>query len=708
MRVCIVTAEIHGLFKNGGIGTANTGLARELAAAGHEVVVAYVDPGGWATLPTSEVFRLARDRWRDDGVFLDVIPRCARLKANVEDFGWSYSTFDYLRARPFDVVLFNECGGQGYYALLAKRSGAYKDAPRMIVVAHGPSDWARELNAQLPGGYRSVALAFLERRSVELADLLVSPSRYLLEWMDERKWRLPSCEVLQNIVPAPHVEVGDALQRIDELVFFGRLESRKGIELFCDAVEALDREGRLGDRAVTFLGKFSRVDSVHSGVFLLERTKEWRVAPRFVVNLNQTEAIEYLQQPGALAIIPSLAENSPCVVVECLLAGVPFLASDSGGTAELVANLDRARCLVPPDPAAFATQLREILAAGQGPARMATTQAETRARWRELVARGEQNSASATTSRPHITVCMAVRAGDEIEPTTLDSIFAQTDVEVDISVVEYGAAEDQGPETFKRGTRRFRRSTDRAAARNAAAAAASGDWLMFASEGGWQLEPDALATLARAISRLDLEVVSAIAYSHNRPGKPSRDWDAEIAILPVGPAAELAAFENCLGDEIFLISTRAFAAVGGFDSEAGAEVENRHLLTRALVAGIKIDLVPAPLGWVRTPSRGRAVRVSEMRRVLGLYAGRPVREFTHVFESVLSQGQHQVRARAQAWLAPLDEKARELAMKLDLLVPRRRGGFLSDVSGLRARAQSHKRGARLRPASQSRDAAANC
>jgi hypothetical protein len=30
-RVCIVTAEFHGLFKNGGIGTANTGLALALA-----------------------------------------------------------------------------------------------------------------------------------------------------------------------------------------------------------------------------------------------------------------------------------------------------------------------------------------------------------------------------------------------------------------------------------------------------------------------------------------------------------------------------------------------------------------------------------------------------------------------------------------------------------------------------------------------------
>ena len=30
-RICLITTEFHGLFKNGGIGTANTGLALALA-----------------------------------------------------------------------------------------------------------------------------------------------------------------------------------------------------------------------------------------------------------------------------------------------------------------------------------------------------------------------------------------------------------------------------------------------------------------------------------------------------------------------------------------------------------------------------------------------------------------------------------------------------------------------------------------------------
>ena len=303
MRICLVTAEFHGLFKNGGIGTANTGLALELALAGHEVTVAYVDPGAWSLLPSSDAFLSARAERREQGVFLDVVPRWARLKAGVDDYCWSLSVLEYLKVRRFEVVLFNECGGQGYFSVLAKRAGVFANPPRMIVVTHGASEWARELNGQFPGGHRASALAFFERRSVELADHVVSPSRYLLGWMREGGWRLPErTEVVQNVVPIAAAAPMDATPAgVDEIVFFGRLESRKGLAIFCDAVEALDRSGKLGGAGVTFLGKFSRIEGVHSGVYLIERARHWSVTPRILANLGQEEALDYLKRPGVLA-----------------------------------------------------------------------------------------------------------------------------------------------------------------------------------------------------------------------------------------------------------------------------------------------------------------------------------------------------------------------------------------------------------------------
>ena len=62
---------------------------------------------------------------------------------------------------------------QGYYSLLAKHTGLFRNAPPMCVVAHGSLAWVLEINGQLNWGVRPIAVSFVERRSVELADALL-------------------------------------------------------------------------------------------------------------------------------------------------------------------------------------------------------------------------------------------------------------------------------------------------------------------------------------------------------------------------------------------------------------------------------------------------------------------------------------------------------------------------------------------------------
>ena len=54
--------------------------------------------------------------------------------------------------------------------------------------------------------------------------------------------------------PGPRRQHGDVVESRD-LVFFGRLEARKGIEIFCSAVDLLHERGEVPD-SVTFLGKW--------------------------------------------------------------------------------------------------------------------------------------------------------------------------------------------------------------------------------------------------------------------------------------------------------------------------------------------------------------------------------------------------------------------------------------------------------------------
>jgi len=666
-RVCLVTAEFHGLFKNGGIGTANTGLALTLAEAGHEVTVAYVDAG---LVDFEERVAAASDTiadWVKRGVKLEFVPRNPMLRAGHEDHvAASFTVLQYLQDRGFDVVFFNECGGQGYYSLLAKTAGLFPDAPRMIVVTHGANAWVLELNQQLYWSVHPISVDFLERRSVELADDLVSPSRYLVGWMRERGWRLPpSTRVIQNALPVEAPGVSAPSARVDEVVFFGRLEARKGVDLFLSAYSLLCASRDMGAIKVTFLGKFSRIEGVHSGVYVLERTRTWPAAPTLITELGQEQALTYLRRPGVLAVMPSRAENSPCVVAECLLAGVPFVATDSGGTAELIAESDRARALCAATPESLAEKIAAALDEGASVADMAVAQPESRRAWLDLVAETAPKAA-APAGAGAVSLCLALGPGQTLAPEAWASFRAENFHEIVIACAD----EREWPDPRVRVVHAPGLSV--AQARNLAAETAQGPWLMFAHERDVILKAGALAGFLAAAAGLQAQVVTSPGLEFTHAGAPRDGWDGFIGLLPTGPDLTLAAFENCLGDACFLIDRSAFLAAGGFASDASEALRDRLLLTQAVLAGARLEVAATPLFWRRERPLG-AMEIAEssadQRRIIAAFAQCEAGLFAPALESVLATGPR-TREKVSAAMAGLGSAARELALKLSFLPQR--------------------------------------
>ena len=664
-RVCLVTAEFHGLFKNGGIGTANTGLALTLAEAGHDVTVAYVDAG----LVDYEQ-RLAQAAeviadWAARGVRIEFVPRNPLMRAGHEDHvAASFTVLQFLRGRGFDVVFFNECGGQGYHSLLAKKAGLFPDAPRMVVVTHGASAWVMELNAQLYWSLHPVSVDFLERRSVELADDLVCPSQYLVDWMREHGWPLPaSTRVLQNALPPVVPAPPRAAEPINEIVFFGRLEARKGVDLFLDAWARLCQMRDMSAIKVTFLGKFSRIEGVHSGVHVLERTRRWPVPPTLITERDQEEALAYLSRPGVLAVMPSRAENSPCVVVECLLAGVPFIATDSGGTSELIAPGARAQTLSAPDPQSLALKIAQALDGANPVGALAIPQTEIRRAWSALVAEATPSPPPAREIPRDVALCLAFAEppSEAAWRAALHQDFAE------IVVVS-----PQPPPGADPRVRHIEARVENiAAARNLAASHARSTWLAFADERDVLLKPEALESWLTVARELRAEVVTGLGLDYAHDGPPREGWDGALALLPAGPNVTLAAFGNCLGEGCFLIDAERFAALGGFAADASHALRDRLLLTQALLAGARLEVAPAPLFW-RRERTGAATRPPEtpadQRRLLQAFAGVEAAHLLPVLESVAS-GEAR-RDRVLAALTGLNDAARELGTKLSFLPQR--------------------------------------
>ena len=137
-RICIATPDILGPIKNGGIGTAYHHLARQLAAWGHEVTIAYVNYNA----ADAAQMAAARALYASHGVaFEPIVPRPAAesLLARIPAPGWTLLAWLRARERPFDVVHVPDWHGLGYGALLAKSLGLAFGDTHFVVIGHAPS-----------------------------------------------------------------------------------------------------------------------------------------------------------------------------------------------------------------------------------------------------------------------------------------------------------------------------------------------------------------------------------------------------------------------------------------------------------------------------------------------------------------------------------------------------------------------------------------
>ena len=378
LRVCVVTSEIIGPTKNGGIGTATSGLVEHLAGDSHQVTVLYTQVWGDRPLCTEKSW----DHWvkelRLKGVDLRYIPHAGSY-ADWRHKAWLVK--DHLGQGEYDLVYFNEHHGSGYYTMAAKRAGLSPFSEQIhCVITHGSIEWVLNTNDQYIERVSDLEMIGLERRSVEWADFVIGPSEYLLKEYESYGWRLPAGTYCQPypLFRAPAAFDGEA-RRIEELVFFGRLETRKGLWLFCETVERLGE--RLRGRTVTFMGRMTDMSGFASAALVVARSAKWPFRVRLLTRLGPAEALAYLRGPNRLAIMPSLADNSPCVVYECLENAIPFVTTRGSGADELIDPACWRDVMVEPRVDDLAQRLERILDDGARLARPRFDPAENLLSW---------------------------------------------------------------------------------------------------------------------------------------------------------------------------------------------------------------------------------------------------------------------------------------------------------------------------------------
>ena len=351
-RVLIASHEVAGPTGNGGIGTAYHSLAHALAAAGHDVTVLFT---GWLDPERRGQEPAWREAFGAAGIAFALLgdPWDVPVRSPHHAVRRAYELHRWLAVaharKAFDVVHVPDCQGHGALAQTAKALGlAYGDV-EFVVGTHSSSRWIAEANREGLETIDQLVTEQLERCSVERADVLMSPSAYLVDYMRDRGWQLPERTFVQpyarpqSVRRLPAEAIADGpVERPSELVFFGRLETRKGVETFCAAVDLLVAEGNCPFERVTLLGRPERVMGEDAASFVARRAVAWGLPWTILPDHAHEEAVAYLRSRACVVAMPSLVDNSPNTVSEAIALGVPFIASRSGGTAELIAADDLA------------------------------------------------------------------------------------------------------------------------------------------------------------------------------------------------------------------------------------------------------------------------------------------------------------------------------------------------------------------------------
>lgn len=613
MKICIVTPDLLGTVRNGGIGTACTFLAEALAVAGHRVSVLFTQCGtsantddGWmARYRARGVEVVVAEAWQTKRR-TPVFPAHAPLKM-------AHAVHDWLAEHAFDVVFFMEWQGNGFYALQAKRAGLRFQDSVFVTVIHSPSLWHAMNNADLCSDPLTSLTYFMERKSVEWADAVVSPSAYMLDWVRRYGFNPPARSlVLPNLIEVVgEQQVGGQRTElpVNELVFFGRLEYRKGLKQFCDAIDRL-ANSKSQPTMVTFLGKFSRMADEHSAFYIARRSSKWSFPTQIRSKFDQSEANRYLQGPGRIAVMPSVADNSPYTVYECLVAGIPFLARDVGGVSELINPDDHSVCLFDDNPNSLSKKLEKALNQGAHIPRLAFDLSDNRMKWGALISdliKSKRPRVQLRNALPSVSVCLTHYNRPKLLKQAVDSLLAQDYPNFEVILVDDGSTHIDAATTLdsfnnefkKRGWKVLRQPNGYLGkARNNAVKQAKGDYLLFMDDDN-VARPQMISRFVQAAVSTPADLVTAMFDVFYGDSTPTDCTPVIERFLPAGDIVSFSVVANSIGDSNSLIRRGLYTQLGGFTEDYGIGHEDFELYLRAVLAGAKVSVVPEPLFWYR-------------------------------------------------------------------------------------------------------------
>ncbi len=372
----LVASEFEGIFKNGGIGTYYRTLSQKLIQDDWKIILILFNEEevfmGSSHLP--HISNIVSANSIEQIITLTDFHHL--MLSQFPEWDWirreGYLILFFLQAlcqyfsnETYLYIEFQDFWGIGYPTIEAKESNLLKSNTVIATTIHGPHDWIFDVNNRFTVDDVTSWKWFFdvsqrERLSFEKSDMPIYLSNFLKErlkgygWSVERAIHLPYCFpiIKQEYSKGYGSEIEEITNKIGDrvpIIFFGRLEERKGFLTFVEAIKQIKTD-KIDKIFILFFGKVVALSQhdvkQYDSQMYLEKNLLGRVSYEVFPTLFSQEALNIIQNiKNPIVCLTSLEENFPNTGLEIGQLGVSLIASDTGGLRETIGLVERQECL---------------------------------------------------------------------------------------------------------------------------------------------------------------------------------------------------------------------------------------------------------------------------------------------------------------------------------------------------------------------------
>jgi len=352
MRICLISYEYPPDTGIGGNGTYVYNTAQAFSERGIFIEVITASQVTYGTIVANEFLTVTKIKCTNTAEFIKLSPIAA---------------LERHRVNPFDLIEVPEYGAEGLFI-----KDKIPNVP-LVVKLHTPKFLIKKLNdfyfdnfflrkikIKLGLGYKKEN--DVEFIAIQKADFITSPSLSLKKIIAEQ-WNIPSEKIIHTpnlFKPNQSFLNISSKERVNKVLFIGRLETRKGVLNLAKAIPQVVT--KFPDIKFIFLGKDrkgpKREKSMKKVIQMELGAASANVA--FYDHVPLTEIQEFYAD-SSICVFPSLWENFPNVCLEAMSAANGIIASKNGGMNDMLTDIDGGILIDPHDSKAIANAIIEMV-----------------------------------------------------------------------------------------------------------------------------------------------------------------------------------------------------------------------------------------------------------------------------------------------------------------------------------------------------------